>query len=168
MIKTLGLCALLAVAALPAACGFDIFEDIGSDPHPPTVQITSLEYYVAPPPEVAPTPTAAGAANRGRTIDWDSGGFSVSPGQRFVIGRAYSDAGGDILKFHVRDRDGAFETDITPTDQTYYTGTSGTVIGPEGGLELTGIAGPHRLELWAEDSHGSRSEKVAFVITLVL
>ena len=34
-------------------------------------------------------------------------------------------------------------------------------------LTLTGILGPHRMELWAEDSHESRSEKVEFIITLV-
>jgi hypothetical protein len=34
------------------------------------------------------------------------------------------------------------------------------------GYALTGILGRHRMELWAEDSHLSRSEKVEFTITL--
>ena len=66
--------------------------------------------------------------------------------------------------------------DITPTDQTYFSGTSGSgpvlltepVAGTVPAAELIGIGilGRHRLEFWAEDSHGSRSEKVEFIITL--
>ena len=39
-------------------------------------------------------------------------------------------------------------------------------MAPDARHELTGISASP-LELWAEDSHGSRSEKVEFVITLV-
>ena len=173
MKRTLGVCALLALASLSGACGFKIFEDIGSDPHPPTVEITALVHFV----EAVETTTPA-ALNADR---------AVSPAPRTVhrLGlrgvhreprteipdrdRAYTDAGGDIESFQLHDRDNnANDASLVPTDQTFYTGTAGTVLGPEDGLELTGIAGPHRMELWAEDSHGSRSEKVEFVITLVL
>jgi len=163
--------ALLALTAMTSACGFKVFEDIGSDPHPPTVEVTSLAIYVAPVETTTTTTTTTTtdtSSKHARTITWDSKGFSLAAGEKFLIGRRYTDAGGDIVKFHLRDRDGPTQTDLSPTDQTYYSGTSGEVIGPKDGQELTGIAGPHRVELWAEDSHGSRSEKVEFVITLVI
>jgi len=167
MKNTLGLCALLILAAMTASCS-KIFEPVGSDPHPPTVEVTELVYWVATPtPTPVPARAGAGSAPRARSIVWNSGGFTVSVGQKFQVGRAYTDAGGDILKFSIRDRDGALKTDMTPPEgQTYYSGTSGTILGPEAGLELVGVLGLHRLELWAEDSHGSRSEKVEFTITL--
>lgn len=169
------MCALFVLAAMAAGCGFKIFEDVGSDPHPPTVEIVSLIRYVAPEvteePVTAPTTTttttttAATLTTIGKTISWDSGGFTLSVGQKFLIGRAYADAGGDIVKFVLRDRDGPLNTELTPLDMTYYPGVSGSVLGPEGGIEFTGIFGRHRVNLWAEDSHGSRSEKVEFIIT---
>lgn len=173
MKRTLCACALVAVTALTAACGVKIFDDVGSDPHPPTIGMTALIYYVAP-EVVAPTtslaiaqPTVgASSVQSVRSIAWDSGGFTLTAGQTFQIGIAYSDLGGDIVKFRLRDRDGATSLDLTPVDRTYFSGTSGTTLGPATGQALTGIAGPHRLELWAEDSHLSRSEKVEFVITL--
>ena len=178
MKRTLCICALLVLAATTAACGFKIFEDIGSDPHPPTVAIIGLVRYV-PPPEPVTTDSAA-SSPQGRAVSWDSGGFTISTGQQFYITRSYTDPGGDIEKFQLRDRDGALSVDLSPTDKTYFSGTSGTlpemIIDPATQestvpaselIELTGIYGPHRLELWAEDSHLSRSEKVEFIITLV-
>jgi hypothetical protein len=178
MRRTRGICALLVLAAMTTACGFDIFEDIGSDPHPPTVQITALTHYVAE--NTASTAKKTDVSPQGRSITFDSGGFTLSFGQQFYIGRYYTDAGGDILKFHLRDRDGSTTKDLTPTANTYFPGTSGTlpemIIDPVTNestvpakelIDLTGIFGRHRLEFWAEDSHGSRSEKVEFIITLV-
>jgi hypothetical protein len=159
MKRTLGIVALIALMALTTSCL--LFEDVGSDPHPPTVTITGLVHFVDP---VAPPPSAA--LVEGKTISFDSGGFTVSPGENVQIARTYSDAGGDIVKFTVRDRDGELATDLTPAN-TYYPGTFGTVVGPEAGLEIKGLSGVHRLELWAEDSHESRSEKVEFTVTLV-
>ena len=150
---------------MTAACGFKIFEDIGSDPHPPTVEISGLVHYVPPPEPVVPASAAAPAL--GRAVSWDSGGFTLATGQQFYITRSYTDAGGDIVKFHLRDRDGSLSLDLIPTDAAFFSGTSGTLLGPAAGSELPGIYGSHRLELWAEDSHASRSEKVAFTITLV-
>lgn len=173
MKRTLGTGALLVLTALTAACSFKIFEDLSTDPHPPTVAITGLVYYVeqpvAPPvpPPVPPAPDSDAVSQRIRAISWDSGGFTVKPDQLFQVGIAYTDAGGDIVKFHLRDRDGALNADIPPVDATYFSGTSGTLLGPEAGAAITGVFGRHRLELWAEDSHLSRSEKVEFVITLV-
>lgn len=163
--------ALIVLAAMNASCV--LFEDVGSDPHPPSVAIIALVHYVEPEPAApAPAADAATAAVRAyastpdRSIAWDSGGFTLTPGQKFQIARAYKDAGGDIVKFTIRDRDGTLKLDLTPADQAYYTGTSGAVLGPVDGIEVTGVSGPHRLELWAEDSHESRSEKVEFVVTL--
>jgi hypothetical protein len=178
MKRTLGICALLVLAALPAACGFDIFEDVGTDPHPPSFEITRLVRYVTP---LAPAATdKAALSTRGRSTTWDSGGFTLSTGEEFYIERSYTDAGGDIVTFRLRDRDGTTKIDFAPADQTYFSGTAGTLpemitdpvtnvsTVPAGEIiKLTGIYGNHRLELWAEDSHLSRSEKVEFIVTLV-
>jgi hypothetical protein len=139
------------------------------------VTITGLSIW-EPAPEVTPPAVADRGDGTGRVardaadrvVSWDSNGFSLTIGQKFVVGRSYTDAGADIVKFHIRDRDGELNLDLTPTGQTYYSGTFGTVVGPAEGIDLTGIAGRHRLELWAEDSHLTRSEKVEFVITLIL
>ena len=170
MKKTLCAGALLVLMAMTAACSFKIFEDIGSDPHPPAIEVTALVHYVAPaePPPATPTIDRAISSPHERSIIWDSGGFTLSPGQKFQIGITYADAGGDIVKFTLRDRDGALKVDLVPIEKTYFSGTSGSVLGSVDGIGLEGIVGPHRLELWAEDSHGSRSEKVEFVITLTL
>jgi len=162
---------------MTAAC-VKIFEDIGTDPHPPTVAVTELIHYV-PPPEAPATADGAAASPQGRSIAWDSGGFTLATDQLFQIRLSYSDAGGDIVKFQLRDRDGSLNQDLLPFELTYFSGTSGTVVCPETGVDpvtgvdnptegivITGIYGRHRLELWAEDSHGSRSEKVEFIITL--
>jgi len=173
MSRILCAAALFVVAALTPACNLPIFEDIGTDPHPPAIQIVSLSYYVAPPVETTeptptpiPTPDKTSVSLPGRSSTWDSGGFTLADGQTFQIEIAYSDSGGDIVKFHLRDRDGKTSVDLIPIDRTYFSGTSGTALGPLAGQTLTGIAGPHRLELWAEDSHLSRSAKVEFVIDL--
>ena len=154
---------------MTTACGVDIpkvFEDVGTDPHPPTVDIIGLVVYVEQPTDAAIADRAS-SSRPGRSVFWDSGGFTLSAGQLFQIGLAYTDAGGDIVKFRLRDRDGRMSLDLTPVELTYFSGTSGNAFGPEKGQELTGIFGRHRLELWAEDSHLSRSEKVEFIITLV-
>jgi hypothetical protein len=173
MRRTLCACALVVVAAATASCSYKIFDDIGSDPHPPSIEVTALVHYVASVGKSTTTTLAVAAGTvrapsvvQGRSSVWDSGGFTLTTGKAFQIGIAYSDAGGDILKFRVRDRDGATSFDLIPTDQTYFSGTSGALLGPATGQALAGIAGPHRLELWAEDSHLSRSEKVEFIITL--
>jgi len=181
MKRTLGICALLVLAAMTTACGVDIpkiFEDVGTDPHPPAFQITALTHFVAK--ETPKTAIKSDFSPQGRSSTWDSGGFTLSPGQQFYIERSYTDVGGDIVKFHLRDRDGPLSIDLTPTDHTYFSGTSGTLpemiidpvtkestVPPSEIILLTGIFGRHRLELWAEDSHLSRSEKVEFTITLV-
>ncbi len=183
MKRTLCTGALIGLAALTAGCSFSVFQDIGTDPHPPTVEITALVHYVAPATTSTETTTTettntAGAVSPkpGRSVPWDAGGFTLSIGQQFYIKRSYTDAGGDIVNFTVRDRDGSLSVQIAPPDLTYFSGTSGVApilgtgidegIVPSGELiELTGMFGRHRLELWAEDSHGSRSQKIEFVVT---
>lgn len=152
-----------------------IFEDVGSDPHPPAVQIIALKHH-----DAATAADKTDLSPQDRTITWDSGGFTLSTGQQFYIERSYTDAGGDIVAFHLRDRDGPTTKVFSPSEQTYFSGTSGTLpemtidpdtqesTVPTGELiEITGLFGRHRLELWAEDSQLSRSEKVEFVVTLV-
>lgn len=181
MKRTLLICALTALMLTTASCSFKIFEDIGSSPHPPSVNVTSLAIFVPPPPSTTPesttppstTPAAsvaqtADSSPQDRAITWDSGGFTIITGQLIQIGIAYTDAGGDIVKFSLRDLDGGKISPMVPADQTYFSGTSGTFVGPKLGLGLAGIVGPHRFELWAEDSHGTRSEKVEFIINFAL
>lgn len=169
MNRILCTCALLLTMLTTACSG--VFEDVGTDPHPPTMELLGLVHYVPPPEEPPPPPDepplAFVVAKPGPgLVAWDSGGFTVHPGELFQVSVAYADRGGDIMKLVLRDRDGAFKTELVPTDQTYFPGTSGSAVGPAKGLELTGVVGPHRFELWAEDSHLSRSEKTEFVITL--
>jgi hypothetical protein len=177
----MGICALLILAGMTTACGVDIpkiFEDVGSDPHPPTVQITALTYAVAE--DTASTAAKADVSPQGRSITFNSGGFTLSIGQQFYIDRYYTDAGGDIVTFRLRDRDGPTTQNFSPTANTYFSGTSGALpemitdpitneskVPATELVDVTGIFGRHRLELWAEDSHGSRSEKVEFIVTLV-
>ena len=177
MKRTLCGCALLAVGVLSAGCGFKVLEDIGSDPHPPTVEIRSLFHYVPPPepepepepePQSQPTSAAGGGAARtaARSVAWNSGGFTVTTEQRFMIITGYTDAGADIVGYKLRDRDGSNDYTLTPPEgMTYFPDTQGEITHSAEGIEMTGVFGPHRMELWAEDSHGSRSEKVEFVIT---
>ena len=168
MKRTLGTGALLVLTAMTAACSLGVFEDVGSDPHPPTAEIIELVHYVVPVDTTTTTPDGGASAPGAKTIFWDSGGFTLHTGELFKIAIAYTDAGGDIERFVLSDLTGPTTVDIIPTDQTYFAGTSGARLGPTNGIELTGVAGVHRLQLWAEDSHGSRSEKVEFVITFVL
>lgn len=199
MKRRLGIGALIVVAAMTAACGFDILEDIGSDPHPPTVTITAIVLYVEPVvieetvettgttgttettvQLAATTTTPAALSTVGKTIAWNSGGVTLNYGDRFQIKRSYTDAGGDITRFVLRDRNNALNNvEFLPASSTYYSGTAGTVpAGPvlaDGTMTVpleiilfNGVNGIHNMEFWAEDSHGSRSEKVEFVINFVI
>lgn len=174
------MCALLVPFVASAACSFKILEDIGSDPHPPTVDIAELLLYVAPPepaPEPVPEPVlpdSVASSRQGRSVGWDSRGFTLTTDQLFQIRVTYTDAGGDIVKLLLRDRDGSLQVECLPINQTYFPGTAGTVLcpmaavgSPPGGIEITGLIGRHRVQLWAEDSHLSLSEKVEFIINIV-
>ena len=167
MNRTLTACALLVFLATTAACGYKVFEPIGSDPHPPTVEIIQLVHYVPP----VTTMVKAASPVKGNLLAVDTG-FTVTTDQLFQIKVNYTDAGGDLVKFSLHDLDGKLggsgTVDFTPAAETYFPGTSGTVLLPTLGLGLTGIAGRHRMQLWAEDSHLSRSEKVDLVINLII
>jgi len=157
---------LVAATALLAGCGIKIFEDIGSDPHPPSATVISVARYT--PPAAPATADRVSARAQTRVVQWNSNGFTLRRGELFEVGVSYSDPGVDILKFQLIDLDGALSAELTPIDPPYFPGATGTAVGPAAGIEMSGIAGPHRLQLWAEDSNGSRSEKVEFVITFVL
>lgn len=167
MKKTLSLGALVVLAAMTTACSFKIFEDVGTDPHPPTIELIGVRVYVAPVETTTTTTDRNTAAPHGRSIAWDTG-ITMASGELFQIAVAYTDAGADITAISLRDRDGSLIMNCVEdtADQSYFEGTSGAAICVEDGYELAGVSGPHRLELWAEDSHESRSEKVEFVITI--
>lgn len=135
---------------LAGGCGFKVFEDVAVDPHPPTVTVLGV------------TPT------------------TISPGETIEVTIAYADTGADIQTLNLLDLDGGDFWPLAPeappaedpTDTTtevvapeYFPGTSGTA---QRSIEVPGKqAGTHRIQVWAEDSHESRSEKVEFVITVV-
>ena len=183
--------AACALAALLAGCGEApaVFEDVGlGNPHPPAIQLLSVtlaspaqteDTAGAGAPAQAPAVAARDAA--ARTVYFDTGGLTVRPGANtIVLNLRYSDVGGDVAKFQLRDRDSGFsdsagpelslpepgEGETLPTPK-YFPGSSGTVT-----WELDPIKdvqqGPHRLEVWAEDSQESRSEKVEFTVNVVL
>ena len=181
-------CALVILAGVLAACtNLGIFEDVGADPHPPQLQLLGVEYQPAE-TAVEPEPKTTRPAARAATPRLSSpDGFVVRPNDpatSSVMFRVqYFDAGGDIESIMIRDLDGSLNqaleavpvetvsegegaADTAPT-LVYFAGTSGTV--DLGYLAFPpGVEGPHRLELWAEDSHGSRSPKVTFTFEFVI
>jgi len=192
--------ALLAFCGLFAACSsFSIFEDVGADPHPPQVQLLGVAYQpVALEPEPAPPEVVPAAAWIRAAADPAA---PVIPPPVFLSPDAYivrpndttantllfrvhfSDVGGDILFFRIRDRDGVLSAQLTPVAPIVDlnndgvpdpTGTPAFFAGVSGTADLEdiafppGVPGVHRLEIWAEDSHGSRSEKVNVTVTLAL
>lgn len=170
-------CALL-LCVLCAACKppFAIFEDVGTDPHPPQVRFIGMAYQ---PVAVEGAPTAEPDLQPGE-------GFEIRPhdlaGSKLLFRVQYSDAGGDIQFFTVRDRDSSLDVQVSPTTAEvdlvggweaedleapdFYSGTTGTA-NLENITFSSKMMGPHRLEIWAEDSHGSRSEKVTFTVQVV-
>jgi hypothetical protein len=176
--------ALLLLAALASSCTkYSVFEDVGSDPHPPEMQLLGVAFQ----PVEATTPEARSAA--GRALQFlPPEGLEVRPfddeANTLVFRVRYFDAGGDILAVRVRDLDGTLEASVTPAPpeevdldgdgvpdpqptSEFFSGTSGTVdttpvVFPPG------VEGPHRLEVWAEDSHDSRSPKISFTVNVVL
>ena len=188
MKQPLRACALLILAGvLPACTNLGIFEDVGADPHPPQLQLLGVEYQ---PTEVTvePEPKTVRSSGRDATLRLSSpDGFVVRPNDpatSSVMFRVqYFDAGGDIESIMIRDLDGPLNqaleavpvvtvpegedtVDPEPT-LVFFPGTSGTV--DLGYLAFPpGVEGPHRLELWAEDSHGSRSTKISFTFEVVI
>jgi hypothetical protein len=168
-------CGMLLSCGLWAACSppFAIFEDVGTDPHPPEVTIVGVAYQPVadadgfePPPEIKPLE-----------------GFVVHPlqedGSTLLFRVQYKDVGGDVQSFKIRDRDSALDQELRPTAPqvdldgdgvidtveapNFFSGTSGTADLQDVELSST-MMGAHRLEIWAVDSHGSRSEKATFTL----
>lgn len=169
---------LVVCTGMLAAClPFPLFEDVGTDPHPPQIRLLGVGYQ---PIEV----TAEGETTPEPEF-FPAEGFVVRPNddtaKTLILSVEFTDLGGDVTTFTLRDLDGSLNTDVTPTapevdldgdgeletltTSDFFTGTAATV-----NLENIAIsakqAGPHRLELWAEDSHDSRSEKVSFTINV--
>lgn len=175
---------LLLVGTIASCLPFPLFEDVGSDPHPPQLVLLGVGFQPIvpppPPPGEPPTPTPA-------PVFFPPEGFVVHPNDareaKLIFQVQYADVGGDVVSFVLRDRDGSFSTTAAPTAPEADTGGDGVLdtlptpaffAGTAGIVSLEDVAytanmqGPHRLELWAEDSHGSRSEKIAFTITVAL
>lgn len=170
---TAALGAIAAPLLLGGCTRFGVFEDVGSDPHPPTMRV---EQVLVQPPEAA--------AKAARVIAFDTHGLEVVSGAKLQIRLSFTDAGGDVVNFHFRDRDGSLSIDGVPgapeldldgdgepettlDPPEYFAGTAGIVTFRD--IEFSAkMIGPHRIEVWAVDSHESRSEKVEFVVTVVL
>jgi hypothetical protein len=171
------LAGLVLSATLCAACRppFGMLEDVGTDPHPPTVEVLAVAYQPIA-DENGNTPAPVYLPLEGFTIHLND----VSTNTFLLLVR-YTDAGGDVQKFFVRDRDSSLDAQASPAapevpiggttttleTPTFFTGTSG-----EGNLKDILIpnspVGEHRLEVWAEDSHLSRSAKVALTVNVQL
>lgn len=165
-------CGFLLLCGTLAACSppFAIFEDVGTDPHPPSIELVGVAYQPEDPGEgPRPAPNLQPAE-----------GFVVRPfdgeADTLLIRVRYTDVGADIQHFTLRDRDGTLMQDLTPTapegvdgaeDPEFFSGTSGEFDLADIAIDVR-MFGPHRMELWAEDSHESRSEKVTFTIQVEL
>jgi hypothetical protein len=174
--------ALLLAGAVGCTAGcsdFAFFEDVGVDPHPP--EVTMVGIGLVPPPEPEPEPPPPAGLLPASRATFETGGFSVTALDKFRITVNYSDVGADIVSIRLRDRDGIgtwsggpvapkidTDGDGVPDDEgprpPFFPGRAGTAV-VDNLTMAASIAGPHRIEMWAEDSQGSRSEKTEFVVT---
>jgi hypothetical protein len=188
MERPLRACALIALSGVLASCtNLGIFEDVGADPHPPQVQLLGVGYQPVTPTTTEPK-TLFASVRAAATQFFPPDGFEVRPfdpaASTLVFKVQYSDVGGDMEKVSIRDLDGTLDASLgppapeavdidndgTPDTQpapVYFVGSSG-IAELNGVLFPPGVEGPHRLELWAVDSHGSRSPKVTFTVNVVI
>lgn len=133
------------------------FEDVGADPHPPTLTLLGIGLQPVGgdpdnPPTVAYVPPEAGIVLRP---------FQENA-RTLALRVAYADAGADLAAITVRDLDGAISGDLTLPDVPETSGTiEGTIDAP-----TSSMPGPHRLEIWAQDDNESRSAKTTFTVTV--
>lgn len=174
-------CALLGLIGCLASCNqFALFEDIGSDPHPPQVQLLGVGFQpVAPPPPAPGDPTPPTPV----PVFFPPDGLVVHPNDPaeslLIFSVQFTDGGGDVVNFVLRDRDSSFSATLAPTapevdidgdgepetltTPSFFAGTAGIVNLEDVAFDAN-MQGTHRLEFWAVDSHGSRSLKVEFSI----
>lgn len=166
----------LLAAALLGGCDTPIFQDVGSDPHPPAVVLLGLalqplkdEQGNAPEPAFGP-PTRITVRPNDKAAN------------KIALRVSYADSGADIVNFKVRDLDGVLNQPLTPSAPRadldgdgiledlevpeFFIGTVGLANLENVNFSTTTMAGDHRIELWAEDSHDSRSEKTTFIVTI--
>lgn len=171
--------AALAALGLGAVLGgctkWGIFEDVGADPHPPTAAFVALFRVDTITVDKEKKTVLV-------TPPFDGTAYAVSPGNVLQLRLSFSDAGGDLVQFKLRDRDGALEGSYAPAKPDrdgdgipdadaeapeFFRGTRGEA-------DLLDIRfdepqdGIHRMEFWAEDSHGSRSAKSEFQLRLTI
>jgi hypothetical protein len=174
--RTLAVCVLTVF--FPACLPFPLFQDVGSDPHPPTLEVLGIALQ---------PPTPAEGEPRRIPVFQPPDGLVVRPLNQgrntFVLRVRFTDAGGDLVRIRLRDRDGALALEIVPAAPEvdadgdgipeiqatpgFVPGISGTADLPDISFDVT-QEGPHRIEVWAEDSHESRSEKIEFTVIVVL
>jgi hypothetical protein len=178
---------ICALAGLLAGCGAPaIFEDVGDDPHPP--EFTLLGIAVQPPGDPLPFPDFLPPATTVTVRPFDTATSSIA-----LLGE-YRDVGGDAdvvvwrdlgigpesgastaigtvrvpEKLSVAPRGARREAEANgdPDPNGDPVGTSGRVW-----LILTFapmVEGIHRLEIWVEDTKGSRSAKTPFTVNVQL
>lgn len=179
---------ICALAALLAGCDSipAVFEDVGADPHPP--EFTLLGIAVQPPGDPPPFPDFLPPGTTVTVRPFDTATNSIA-----LLGE-YRDEGGDADVVVWRDlgigpesgtstsigtvrmpakRSAAprgarqeTEADGTPDPNGDPVGTSGRFW-----LILTAtpmVEGIHRLEVWVEDTKGSRSPKTPFTVNVQL
>lgn len=177
--KRSALAAAIVVLAWSAGCEqLGLFQDIGADPHPPSVSLVRIETDPGDPDD------SEGPPPRPKPLDFDGTGYVLYPNVILQAVVSFADDGGDVVRFRLRDRDGPTDiegipappefdfdgdgdVDFTGTAPEYFTGTAGFVLFRELGFTAS-QQGEHRIELWAEDSHGSRSGKIEFLLKVRL
>lgn len=164
-----------ALAALLAGCGDHqlvvagakippIFEDVGDDPHSPGLTLLAIGVGSPDPAPEPPPPVPAADTSRSVTYFPPDAVVTVRPFEEganvLTLRVSYADAGGDIDAITVRDLDGPLGGDLTLPE---FPGASGTF---ESTLDVpqSAAAGQHRLEIWAQDANGSRSDKTSFTV----
>jgi hypothetical protein len=141
----------LACTLSLGGCGFDIFENVETDPHPPRI----FDLVVSP--------------------------TTIKPETGLNVQVGYADDGADITTFILRDRDSSSGWSIVPAAPVpedpkatpdpapeFFPGTAGIMHTVKPLITNLRQEGAHRIEIWAEDSHGSRSDKIEFVITVII
>jgi hypothetical protein len=158
-----------ALTALLAGCDKlpDVYEDVGNDPHPPSLTLLAIGLGT---PDPAPEPTPAAALDSRRSVTYfpPDAVLTVRPydslANTLTLRVSYADAAGDIDSIVVEDLDGSIGGNLALPD---FVGTSGTL---EDTLDIptTSETGTHNLRIWAQDANGSRSPKTSFAVVVEL
>lgn len=179
---------ICALAVLLAGCDSlpPVFEDVGDDPHPP--EYTLLGIAIQPPGVPPPFPDFLPPDTTITVRPFDAATNSIS-----LLGE-FRDAGGDADKLVWRDLGIGPESEVSKPISTVRLpdersaaprgarreaeangdpDPNGDPVGTSGRVWLILTAAPmvegiHHLEIWVEDTKGSRSEKTTFTVNVQL